>query len=818
MRSVLLMVFIGLSLNQVFSQYSLEGIVKNDKGEKLSFATVYLSETNLAAATNEKGFYKIDNIPAGEYLCKIAFLGYTPIIQKITIQSNTVFNVTLNGEIYNLDQIEIHANRSGNAGSFTQTNLGKTYLQKENLGQDVPFLLQWTPSMVVTSDAGTGIGYTSMRLRGSDQTRINVTINGVPLNDAESQNVFWVDLPDLMGSVKNIQIQRGVGTSSNGAGAFGGTVSISTHDHRVNPYLDISSGLGSFQTNKLQVSAGTGLLNGRYFAEGRSSFINSKGYIDRASANLSSLYFSAGRVTDKSSLRLNVLSGKEVTYQAWYGSPEAKLFGNNEDLIDHYYNNLGSIYRTTQDSLNLFNSGRTYNYYTYPDQVDNYRQSHYQLIWSSKISNSLKLKSTFFYTKGKGYFEEFKANDKFENYGLNPVVKDGKELKTSDIVRRRWLDNDFYGWNADMDYKLSEKWQLSSGLNISRYDGKHFGNVIRTAVPHTDHSKTKNYYDNEGNKSDFTSYTKLQFSPSERLNLHADIQWRRLTYSINGTDNDLRTISVDYKDDFLNPKLGMSYQLSKENLIYASYAFGQKEPSRSDFIDQVFTVTPKSEKLHNLESGIRSSFLKLNMEHNIYLMKYRDQLVLTGELNDVGAPIRINVPDSYRLGWESSVTYSFSKQFAVHTNFTFSRNKIQTFDEVIADYTNGFEKKIIQHNDTDISFSPALSGALQLLYRPGWDIEMELSSKYVSRQFLDNTSNADRQIPAYHFQNLRIAKQISSKWWQKCSVTLMINNIFNKQFVSNGYTYTYIYDRPITENFYYPQAGIHLMGGFQVGF
>ncbi|MBK7635177.1 MAG: TonB-dependent receptor [Saprospiraceae bacterium] len=818
MRGLIVFIVICTAWSQVLTQHSLEGVIKNEKGEKLSFATVFLLETNLATATDDKGYYKINNIPSGDYECKISFIGYTPLIHKVSIHENVALNVTLSGEIYNLDQIEIQANRTAESGPFTKINLGKTYLAKENLGQDVPFLLQWTPSVVVTSDAGTGIGYTSMRMRGSDQTRINVTINGVPLNDAESHNVFWVDLPDLMGTVKNIQIQRGVGTSSNGTGAFGGTVSISTHDHRVNPYLDISAGLGSFHTKKLQVSAGTGLLNGKYFAEGRLSYINSAGYIERASADLSSLYFSAGKVTNKSSLRLNVMSGTEVTYQAWYGTPEAKLFGTDESLANHYFTNVGSIYKTTEDSLNLFDADRRYNYYTYPDQVDNYRQTHYQLIWSMALSNALKLKSTLFYTKGKGFFEEFRPQDKFENYGLKPVLVDSKEISKSDIVRRRWLDNDFYGLNADVEYFYSTKWTLSSGINISNYDGLHFGNVVHTSIPHPDHQKAYHYYDNQGHKADITSYFKLVFSPDLKFQIHADVQWRNINYSISGIDNDLRKIDAKYNDIFINPKLGLSYQLNPKSMLYTSYAYGQREPSRSDFIDQIFLVLPKPEKLHNIESGFRSKSSKLEMEHNIYYMKYKDQLVLTGEINDVGAPIRINVPDSYRLGWESSITYALSQRMAIHTNFTISRNKIRSFEEVIPDYTVDFERKTILHEDTDISFSPSFTGAFQILYKPGWDLEAEFSSKFVSAQYLDNTSNQGRHIPAYHFQNVRIAKEFHSKFWNRCTATIMINNILNNQFVSNGYTYSYIYEKPITENFYYPQAGVHFLSGIQLGF
>jgi iron complex outermembrane receptor protein len=439
----------------VDGQFSIHGVVSNEKAEKLSFATVFIENSPYAASTDEKGHFIIRNIPPGNYRVKATFIGYQAYISQILVDGDILLNIQLKGEIYNLDQIEIQANRVGDSGPFTHQNMQKKLLQKENLGQDVPFLLQWTPSMVVTSDGGTGIGYTGLRLRGSDQTRINVTINGVPLNDAESQNVFWVDLPDLMGSVNNIQIQRGVGTSTNGSGAFGGTVSINTADTRVNPYIDLAGTMGAFNTRKLSVSLGTGLINDRYLIDGRYSIIKSDGYVDRASADLHSIAFSAARITGRSSLRLNVLSGKEKTYQAWYGVPEAKVKGDDIGLLNHYYNNLGSIYKSNADSINLFSSDRRFNYYTHPGQVDDYRQTHVQLLHSLSIHKNLKTKLTMYYTKGKGFFEEFKYNEKLANYNIasfNDSI--GNIIDRTDIVRRRWLDNDLVGILADAEYSV----------------------------------------------------------------------------------------------------------------------------------------------------------------------------------------------------------------------------------------------------------------------------------------------------------------------------------------------------------------------------
>lgn len=820
MRYLFLFVIIFLSFFRLNAQFSLTGNVLNERGERLSFATVFLENTLIASATDDKGNYLLKDIPVGQYNFKVSFIGYQSFEQSIFIDTNKIFNIILSGEIYNLDQIEIQANLVGDKGPFTNSNFNKKALQKENLGQDVPYILQWSPSMVVTSDGGTGIGYTGMRLRGSDQTRINVTINGVPLNDAESQNVFWVDLPDLIGSVNNVQIQRGVGTSTNGSGAFGGTVGINTSDMRINPYIDVSAGMGSFNTKKLSLNVGTGLLNRKYVIDGRISKIKSDGYVDRASADLNSLFFSAARVTEKSSLRINILSGKEETYQAWYGVPEAKINGDSQSLLTHYYNNLGSIYKNTQDSVNLFNSDQRYNYYNYPDQVDNYRQSHVQLIHSLAVNQKFKIKSTLFYTKGIGYFEEFKYDDKFQNYQLSNIFRaNGDEITRADIVRRRWLNNDFIGLNNDIDFRFNKKWTFQTGISASYYQGMHFGNVIKLSITHPEFDKMKKYYNNRGKKSDIAAYFRVIHNISEKLSMHSDLQVRIVDYKISGVDNDLRNINVNYNGLFFNPKFGLSYVIKDKNLLYLSYAVAHKEPSRGDFIDNALSDLPVRENLQNLELGYRfTKSSRLNLESNFYYMKYRDQLVLTGELNDVGAPIRINVPHSYRLGWEASMTAELSGKWTMHTNLNLSKNKISSFTEVIPDYSDGFTKKIVDHQNTEISFSPAVVGAIQLLYKPVTGFELEISSKFVSLQYLDNTSDLNRYLPSYHFQNVRLAKDVKSKLWKTCKLTLMINNVLNRHYSTNGYSYTYIYGESITENFYYPQAGINILSGLNIGF
>lgn len=801
------------------AQYTLSGKVANQAGEKLDFTTIYLEGTEYAAASGENGLYEITNLPSGEFNLKAFYIGYRPYEQKITITGHTVVNIILAGEIYNLDQIEIHANRVGTAGPYAKTNLDRQSLLKMNSGQDVPFLLQWTPSLLVTSDAGTGIGYTGMRIRGSDQTRINVTVNGVPINDAESHNVFWVDLPDLTGSVNNIQIQRGAGPSTSGPGAFGGTVSISTSDTRVNPFLDLSLTAGSFNTKKLSVKAGSGLINNRYFIEGRYSLIRSDGFIDRASADLNSLYFSAARVSARSSTRFNILSGREVTYQSWYGVPEARVTGNTADLISHYYNNLGTIYKSSADSVNLFSSDRRYNYYTYPNQVDNYRQTHCQLLHSMVLNKDTKVKFTAFYTKGKGYYEEFRYQDDPAAYLIPPYTdSSGQEIISSDLTRRRWLDNDLVGLSTDFAWAGTGILKIDGGITAMNYLGNHFGHVIKMEKVPPVFDKERKYYYSESDKKDFSGYLRALWPVNKNIDVTLDIQGRMVDYNSSGTDNDQKNIDINYRNSFLNPKFGISYHPSRFVHLFGSYSLAHKEPLRSDFIDNQTIVRPLAEKLRNLELGFLWAGRKWAFEANFYNMRYRDQLVLTGDINDVGAPLRINVPESYRIGLETSLKFKAGSKLELQAQTTLSQNKIKEFTEVVLNYTNGFEKEYIKHTDTDISFSPAVTAYLVALFKPVSWLEVEVSSRYAGRQFLDNTSDIKRSLSPYHYQNIRISGSITSRYWNSCRLSLHGYNVLDNQYASNGYTYTYIYGSRITENFLYPQAGRNFMVTLDLGF
>lgn len=809
-----LIYFFLLSLS-VTAQYSLSGTVKNEQSEHLISALVWLEGTDYATVTDDSGFFQLKNIPAGAYQLKVSYVGYKTRLLPITLSQSVEMDIIMQGVIYNLDNIEIRASKVKTGQPFTYTNVSRSTLQKENLGADMPYLLQWTPSMTVTSDAGTGIGYTGLRMRGTDQTRLNVTINGVPLNDAESHDVFWVDLPDLGSSVSSVQIQRGVGPSANGPGAFGGTIGIQTHQVHVNPYADISASAGSFATRKFNVNLGSGMINDRYTVDARYSRILSDGYVDRASADLKSWYVSAARLTEKSSLRINAFSGKEITYQSWNGVPEAKVRNDNDALIAHYFNNIGSIYKTPEDSLNLFNSDRRYNYYTYPNQVDNYTQTHVQMHHSLITSPKWTINSIAYYTKGQGYFEQFRFQDKISNYGLPDALDgNGNVVSRTDIVRRRWLDNDLFGIVADAVYNAGKNYLLQVGTAMSSYIGDHFGNIANSGI-NLEIDREYRYYDNTGKKTDFSAYIRQEFSPLESIDLFADFQIRGIRYAINGIDQDLRLIDLDSTYLFFNPKVGLNYNLDANTSLYASYSIAQREPARADFLDNAYGLVPRPEYLGNLEAGMKKRWGSNFFNANLYYMHYRDQLVLSGDLNDVGAAIRTNVGESYRLGIELEMNTKISDKIYLASNMTLSRNKIKRFDEILYDYTTDFERIIIPHTNTDIAFSPSVNASVQVLFLPFKHMEAEISSRFVGPQYLDNTSDNTRRLDAYHFQNLRLAysKMIGTT---EVRITGLLNNMFNRLYSSNGYTYSYIFGERITENFLYPQAGRNWMIGVEV--
>ena len=792
------------ALSSVSAQHAIWGNITNSYGEKMEGASVFIPGSDKGAVTDFEGYYSLEDVSSKEQTIKVTYLGYEDVMIKVFPTSDTMINIVLEGSIFQIDDIIISANKLDEQSPFSYTEQNKEQINFKNLAQDVPFLLEHTPSVVVTSDAGAGIGYTGMRIRGSDATRINVTINGIPLNDSESHGVFWVDLPDFATSVNEIQVQRGVGPSTNGAGAFGGTIGLETNYLHQNPFIVLEGTIGSFNTLKRSGSFNTGLMNNKYSLQGRVSLIDSDGFIDRSDADLSSWFFSAAKVDENKSLRINIFSGKERTNQAWNGVPEVKFNqGSEEALLAHYFNNSNGDYNTVEDSLNLFDSDfNKYNTYLYPDQVDDYRQTHAQLLYANAVSDNFKVNGTLHYTKGKGFFEQFRYDDDLEDYNIS-----SDEFTSANIVRRRWLDNDFFGTILTGELEASDNLTVTAGLGYNTYLGDHFGEVITAEVDsvflpgfsRNVADSGQEYYRNDATKTDLNAFLKGVYNLNSKLQLFGDLQIRAVNYGTDGVDSDLQTININANYSFFNPKFGLSYNLNDKTQLYTSFARAHREPVRSDFIDRARIDQPLPEVLDDIELGLRGALGKASYAANVYYMDYKDQLVLSGAINDVGSPLRDNVDNSFRAGIELSASYNFNEFLSWSPNLTLSTNKIDTFVERLGDET-------IIHENTDISFSPSIIAGSILTYSPLHNLELSLLSKFVGKQYLDNTTNDDRSLPSYFVNDILASYTIETDVIQRIQFKLLLNNIFSTIYSSNGYTYSYIYGGLITENYVYPQA------------
>ena len=695
-------------------------------------------------------------------------------------QTNKIFN----DSIY-LQPVEVTAIRATDKTPVAKTNLSKAEIEKKNIGQDLPFILNQTPSVVVNADAGNGIGYTGIRIRGTDASRINITLNGIPYNDAESQGTFLVNIPDIASSAGSIQVQRGVGTSTNGAGAFGGSINVSTNEVITKKGLEVNSTAGSFHSFKNTLILNSGIFGKHFTVDGRLSSIRSDGYIDRASSRLQSFYSSAAYVDKNNSLRLNIFSGKEKTYQAWYGIDENTLKTNRR------YNSAG----TEKNGDPYYN------------ETDNYTQTHYQLFYNHKFNAYWKANAALFLTKGKGYYEQYKAGESLGDYGLPDYNNSGTIITETDLVRRLWLDNNFYGSIFSAQYN-SSKTQLIIGGGINQYDGKHFGKIIsakeQAAVP-----QNFRYYYNTANKKDYSVYTKW----TEKINSHwhtfADVQLRTVSYAINGFKNN-PGLNLKENYTFFNPKAGITYS-GKNMQVYLSYGRAAKEPNRDDFENNAAQIA-KPEKLHDVEAGFEYKKTTSSWGINLYYMQYKDQLVLTGKINDVGAYTRTNIPNSYRAGIELSGAAKFNGWLSAAANITFSKNKVKDFTEFIDDYDNGGQQ-IKFYKNADIAFSPAVISAYTINILPLKNTELDLIGKYVGRQYMDNTSQKSSSLNAFFVQDIRL----NYSWQKTALIFVQVNNIFSKKYEPNGYTFSYIYGgEQTTENYYFPMARINWVMGVNV--
>ncbi len=799
----------------VSAQISVTGKITDQNQQPLPGATVKLRNQKTAVVSDAAGNYSITNLVNGKYTIVISYVGYKTIEKAVELNQHTTLDFSLSPQNFLADEVIVRATRATEKSATTYKNIGKEEIQQNNFGQDLPFILQNTPGVVVNSDAGAGVGYTGIRIRGSDNSRINVTVNGIPINDSESQGTFYVNMPDFASSVDNVQIQRGVGTSTNGAGAFGASLNIQTTASELEPYAEVNSTYGSFDTWKNTVKVGTGLINNRFSFDGRLSRISSDGYVDRGSSLLKSYFLSGAYHGNKDLLRVNVFSGNEKTYQSWNGIPQSRL-ENDVAGMNAYIARNGL---SAEDAANLLNSGRTYNSFLYNNQTDNYTQNHYQLIYARQLSDQFSFNGALHYTQGEGYYEEYRVQDELKNYGLNPVVvPGGTPITSTDLIRRRWLDNDFYGVTYAFNYVPEKNLNFTLGGAYNEYKGAHFGQVIWAQYA-SNGNIDRHYYDNDGFKTDFNVYGKVNYSPVESLSLFADLQYRRVYFDIAGTENKLNTLTINENLNFFNPKFGATYFINPQSNVYASFSVANKEPNRDDYTDaSVANISPKAERLNDVELGYRFKNDKFNVGANAYGMFYKNQLVVTGQLNDVGASYRQNVDRSYRLGIELDGSYTISQQFVLNANAAWSRNKIKNFTEYYDDYDNGGEV-VNNYSLTDISYSPSAVLFGELVYKPVSGFAIALQSKYVSKQYLDNTQNNDRTINGYWVSNARLGYDFKFAGVKNVNLSLLVNNIFDKKYESNGYTYGYqAGGSRITENFFYPQAGTNFLLSLNVKF
>ena len=816
MRNVTTYLFIfiisTLSFRSAFAQRSVSGRVTDaEDGKPLPGATIKASDIR-GTQTDGAGNFSLRNISENISTLEVSYIGYQT--QKLPLSTDNQLEIKLTKSTYQADEVIINATRVTDRTAMAYTNVTAEAIDKQNLGQDLPVLLNFTPSLVSTSDAGAGIGYSGIRIRGSDATRINVTVNGIPYNDAESQGVFWVNMPDFASSVSSIQIQRGVGTSTNGSGAFGASVNINTNAFQEKPYAELNNSYGSFNTFKNTLKVGSGLVKEKFTFDARLSRVSSDGYVDRASSELHSYYLSGGFFGKKSFVRVNVFSGNERTYQSWNGVPEAKLRGNREGILSYIDRNGLS----EKDAQNLLDSDdRTYNSYTYKNEVDNYRQDHYQIVSSHNLSDKWIFNLNAFLVRGLGYYEQSRVGDDYSNYNLPNVVIGQDTLTSTDLIRRRWLDNYFYGSTFSLEYNSFKKLTASFGGGYNYYDGDHYGRIIwarNAGNIENDHQ----YYYSKGIKKDFNVYGKLYYQLTPKLNAFVDLQFRTVNHNIQGTDNDQVALAFDESYSFFNPKAGLTYQLADQSSVYASYSVGNREPNRDDFTSSTAGLFPKSEQLQNVEAGFRTQRGIWAFSANYYLMSYKNQLVLTGQINDVGNSIRVNVPKSYRTGVELEGAIAFSKSLKWNVNATFSQNKIRDFTEYVINYDTG-DYNTVNHGKSDISFSPNAIAGSQLTYILRKDLELALLSKYVGKQYLDNTSSETRKLDAYFTNDVRLSWTIRPSWMREVSINLLVNNVLDEKYESNGYTYGYFAGGALTqENFYFPQAGRNFLVGVNFRF
>ena len=782
----------------------IRGRVTDSDGKSLAGASVTIENTYLGTHTDTEGNYIFPGLKNGDFTLTFSFVGYEPVTREIRIDGNMVIDVSLTSKPFLTQEVMINATRAGENSPLAYASVSGELLKKQNAAYDMPYLLSLTPSFVETSEAGNGIGYTGLRIRGTDGNRINVTLDGIPLNDAESQQVFWVDLPDIASSVDNIQIQRGAGTSSNGAGAFGATISLQTANPGNKPFAEISTSAGSFNTFKNTVAAGTGLLGEKFALQMRYSDIKSDGYIKRTGSDHRSAYISGVYRNKKSILKFNVILGEEQTGIGWWGVPKDSL------ATDRRYNPAGEY--SDQSGVKKY----------YENESDNYRQDHYHLIYNTALGKNFILSSAYHYTRGKGYYEEFREDQTFEEYGLGNVAIGDSLITGTDMIRRKWMSNDFFGSVYTVKYQKG-RIDAAAGVSMNVYTGDHFGRVIwmRTAGST---EKDHEWYFNDSRKRELNLYGKVNYLLSDKTSVFGDLQYRSVNYKLSGLDDDLKDIGQDHSFGFFNPKAGLFHSISTNQDAYFSFSVANREPTRSDLKEASGDpgATPKAETLYDSELGYKLRSKRSSLAINLYTMLYKDQLVPTGELSDVGYSIMTNVDRSYRIGMEISAGLRFSDFLSWNINMTLSRNKILDYVEYYTDYnTTDWSSVYAGRNlgTVDIAYSPTRIFTSELTFKLLKQLDFHIISKYVGKQYFDNTMNPERRIDPYFVNNIRFDFSPRIRHTENVQIQLLVNNILNETYENNAYGGNWYEDGiEKTWSYYFPQAGTNFMARISLKF
>ncbi len=798
----LMVLFTTLTVN---AQKTIKGNVITKTQEPIVGATIAIKALQKGTVSDFDGNFAL-SVPEGTYTLEVSYIGYTTATVTVSTNDTTPIRIKLSQEDDILDEVLVSAVRVKDNAPVTYSNLTKKEISKRNLGQDIPILMNYLPSVITSSDAGAGVGYTYIRVRGSDASRVNVTINGIPYNDAESQGTFWVNMGDFASSTQSLQLQRGVGTSTNGTGAFGASLNILTDAVADEAGGEISNSFGSYGTRKHTVKFTTGKVNEHFEFSGRLSNIYSDGYIDRASTDLKSFFLQGSYTDDNTLIKALTFGGKEKTYQAWYGTPKARL-ENDQEGIDEF---IAVNYLSEDEAKLLKNSDRRYNYYTYDNETDNYWQDHYQLHWNEKINPNLSTNIGLNYTRGKGYFEQFKPNASAEDFA-NLITDD------SDVIVRRWLDNHFYVANVSGTYNL-DGFELIAGGSYSNYTNDHYGEVIWGSDLAQGTTIRDHYYDSKAKKHDLSSFIKTTFKITNGLNAYVDLQGRFVSYTTNGLTSDREELNVNKEFNFLNPKLGLSYNLNDNTNFYASYARANREPNRNDFENG----NSQHETLDDFELGWRFKSPHVNVNTNLYYMDYKNQLVLTGAIDDVGEPLRETSGNSYRLGLEIDADITFTKHLSLKPNIAISQNRNR-------DFNSFFNGDIQNLGETPISFSPDVVIGNALTLKPIENMEMSLLSKYVGQQYMGNLggeiSNLE-VIDSYFTSDFNIVYEIETNTiFKSIIVSGLVNNLFNKEYADRGYYYFYDDNWTDPENVtaidgagFYPQATRNFLLGVTLKF